>query len=77
MYTGHCPLHRAGRFSFCVYISYRFLLFLVFTWMEEIFFSKTFPSRVYLNTHNVTGSEEFSRCARHFFAGILTYFKEK
>ena len=34
-------------------------------------------SRVYLKTPNVTGSEEFSRCARHFFAGILTYFKEK
>ena len=33
--------------------------------------------RVYLKTENVTGSEEFSRCARHFFAGILTYFKEK
>ena len=33
--------------------------------------------RVYLKTPNVTGSEEFSRCARHFFAGILTYFKEK
>ena len=30
-----------------------------------------------LPTHDVTGSEEFSRCARHFFAGILTYFKEK
>jgi len=24
----------------------------------------------------VTGSEGFLRCARHFFAGILTYFKE-
>ena len=35
------------------------------------------PPRVYLKTPNVTGSEEFSRCARHFFAGILTYFKEK
>ena len=34
-------------------------------------------SRVYLKTPNVTDSEEFSRCARHFFAGILTYFKEK
>ncbi len=34
-------------------------------------------ARVYLKTPNVTGSEEFSRCARHFFAGILTYFKEK
>ena len=34
-------------------------------------------TRVYLKTPNVTGSEEFSRCARHFFAGILTYFKEK
>ena len=34
-------------------------------------------SRVYLKTPNVTGSEEFLRCARHFFAGILTYFKEK
>ena len=33
--------------------------------------------RVYLKTKNVTGSEEFSRCARHFFAGILTYFKKK
>ena len=33
--------------------------------------------RVYLKTENVTGSEEFLRCARHFFAGILTYFKEK
>ena len=33
--------------------------------------------RVYLKTHDVTGSEEFSRCARHFFAEILTYFKEK
>ena len=33
--------------------------------------------RVYLKTHDMTGSEEFSRCARHFFAGILTYFKEK
>jgi len=35
-----------------------------------------FP-RVYLKTHDVTGSEGFLRCARHFFAGILTYFKEK
>ena len=35
-----------------------------------------FP-RVYLKTLNVTGSEEFSHCARHFFAGILTYFKKK
>ena len=25
----------------------------------------------------MTGSEGFLRCARHFFAGILTYFKEK
>ena len=33
--------------------------------------------RVYLKTHDVTGSEEFLRCARHFFAGILTYFKGK
>ncbi|MEF2908952.1 MAG: hypothetical protein U0O42_06930, partial [Oscillospiraceae bacterium] len=33
--------------------------------------------RVYLKTHDVTGSEGFLRCARHFFAGILTYFKEK
>ena len=33
-------------------------------------------SRVYLKTHDVTGSEGFLRCARHFFAGILTYFKE-
>ena len=33
--------------------------------------------RVYLKTPNVTGSEEFLRWARHFFAGILTYFKEK
>jgi len=32
---------------------------------------------VYLKTENVTGNEEFSRCARHFFAEILTYFKEK
>ena len=31
---------------------------------------------VYLKTHDVTGSEGFLRCARHFFAGILTYFKE-
>ena len=38
------------------------------------FFSYT---RVYLKTHDVTGSEGFLRCARHFFAGILTYFKEK
>ena len=30
-----------------------------------------------LPTHDVTGSEEFLRCARRFFAGILTYFKEK
>jgi len=30
-----------------------------------------------LSTGDVTGSEEFSWCARHFFAGILTYFKEK
>ena len=30
-----------------------------------------------LPTHDVTGSEGFLRCARHFFAGILTYFKEK
>ena len=29
-----------------------------------------------LPTHDVTGSEGFLRCARHFFAGILTYFKE-
>ena len=43
MYTGRCPPHREGRFSFCVYTSYPFLLFLVFTWMEEIFFSKTSP----------------------------------
>ena len=34
-------------------------------------------SRVYLKPHDVTGSEGFLRCARHFFAGILTYFKEK
>ena len=34
-------------------------------------------ARVYLKTHDVTGSEGFLRCARHFFAGILTYFKEK
>ena len=34
-------------------------------------------SRVYLKTHDMTGSEGFLRCARHFFAGILTYFKEK
>ena len=34
-------------------------------------------SRVYLKTNDVTGSEGFLRCARHFFAGILTYFKEK
>ena len=34
-------------------------------------------ARVYLKTHDVTGSERFLRCARHFFAGILTYFKEK
>ena len=27
--------------------------------------------------YDVTGSEGFLRCARHFFAGILTYFKEK
>ena len=33
--------------------------------------------RVYLKTHDVTGSEGFLGCARHFFAGILTYFKEK
>ena len=33
--------------------------------------------RVYLKTHDVTGSEGFLRCARHFSAGILTYFKEK
>ena len=33
--------------------------------------------RVYLKTHDVTGSEGFLRYARHFFAGILTYFKEK
>jgi len=32
---------------------------------------------VYLKTLNVTGSEEFLRWARHFSAGILTYFKEK
>jgi len=32
---------------------------------------------VYLKTDDVTGGEEFSRWARHFFAGILTYFKEK
>ena len=38
------------------------------------FFSYT---RVYLKTHDVTGSEGFLRCARHFFAGILTYCKEK
>ena len=36
-----------------------------------------FLIRVYLKTHDVTGSEGFLRCARHFFAGILTYFKEK
>ena len=34
-------------------------------------------TRVYLKTEDVPGSEDFSRCARHFFAGILTYFKEK
>ena len=34
-------------------------------------------ARVYLKTHDVTGSEGFLRCARHFSAGILTYFKEK
>ena len=33
--------------------------------------------RVYLKTGEVTGSEEFLRCAGHFYAGILTYFKEK
>ena len=31
---------------------------------------------MYLKTHDVTGSEGFLRCARHFFAEILTYFKE-
>ena len=36
---------------------------------------KTRFARVYLKTHDVTGSEGFLRCARHFFAGILTYFK--
>ena len=30
-----------------------------------------------MKTPNVTGSEKFLRWARHFFAGILTYFKEK
>ena len=30
-----------------------------------------------LPTHDVTGSEEILRCARRFFVGILTYFKEK
>ena len=34
-------------------------------------------ARVYLKTPNVTGGEKFLRWARHFFAGILTYFKEK
>ena len=38
---------------------------------EEIFLGCILP------THDVTGSEGFLRCARHFFAGILTYFKEK
>ena len=38
---------------------------------------ETLAPRVYLKTHDVTGSEGFLRCARHFFAGILTYFKEK
>ena len=33
--------------------------------------------RVCLKTHDVTGSEGFLRCARHFFTGILTYFKEQ
>ena len=37
--------------------------------------SSSSSSRVYLRTHDVTGSEGFLRCARHFFAGILTYFK--
>ena len=39
--------------------------------------TRVFLSRVYLKTHDVTGSEGFLRCARHFSAGILTYFKEK
>ena len=39
--------------------------------------SQIVSARVYLKTHDVTGSEEFSRCARHFSTGILTYFKEK
>ena len=30
-----------------------------------------------MKTENVTGSEEFSRCTRHFFAGILSHFKKK
>ena len=33
--------------------------------------------RAYLKTGEVTGSKEFSWRAKHFFAGILTYFKEK
>ena len=33
--------------------------------------------RVYLKTHDVTGSEGFLRCARHFFAGILDVFQGK
>ena len=37
------------------------------------FFSYT---RVYLKTHDVTGSEGFLRCARHFFAGMLTYSRK-
>ena len=40
-------------------------------------FATVLHPRVYLKTHDVTGSEGFLRCARHFFAGILTYFKEK
>ena len=43
----------------------------------DMFFRFFSYTRVYLKTHDVTGSEGFLRCARHFFAGILTYFKEK
>ena len=33
--------------------------------------------RVYLKTENVTGSEEFSRCARHFFRRNTDVFQGK
>ena len=71
----------------CVAIGARGLLSCLHFWIDSVIIGKNRrgqyvgasigKTRVYLKTHDVTGSEGFLRCARHFFAGILTYFKEK